>query len=138
MGDKIGFFQHVEARLENWAKWWVRANDGGLGWSPNQTDTLLHRLMKQASGGYAHRDSYAEMSEEARDAVEVESLLLEMEKIEEMRRNAAVVRVRFAGTGTIEEKAIELGISRQRFHERLMQGSIWIASAMRHDFKNRT
>ncbi|MBF0417965.1 MAG: hypothetical protein HQL86_06935 [Magnetococcales bacterium] len=126
----------VERRLEKWGIWWTRAQEGGTGYSPSQTSTLLHRLMKQAPGTYSHRDLFTELSEEAQDAVAIESLLLDMEGFKDMERCAAAIRIRYAGRGTNQEKAAELGVSVEMFYDRLKTGVIWIASATRHEAKH--
>ncbi|MBF0339682.1 MAG: hypothetical protein HQL95_01800 [Magnetococcales bacterium] len=132
---KIKIFPIIDARLEGWAQWYLRMTDGSAGYPVGGSGSILQRMMSQSVGGYSRRDLHAEMSREAQDAVVIESILLDMEGYEEMARNAAVVRERYAGRGTNEQKAARMGMSKDTFKHRLDQGTIWVASAIQKDMR---
>jgi hypothetical protein len=123
----------LDARMENWALWTIRELDGSRGYPLNGGGGLLQRMMQGSAGGYSHRDSYAELGEEAQDAIAIESLLLDMERFEEFSRTAAVVRERYIGQGVNSEKAVRLGMSLRTFQTRLDQGLVWLCGALANE-----
>jgi len=115
--------QYVERRLEEWADWYLRYNDFGLGYPKK---SLEARLME--TGGYLVKTTGPVYPPENVEAEEIEGLVAEIAR--QTPKLAQALRAQYFDRGTLPFKARKIGVSRTQFKVYVDMGKQWLAGRL--------
>ena len=114
--------EYIETRLQQWAEWYVRGNNIGLGY-PSRS--IEHRLMIEGVviASTAPRDVPYHA-----DAEEIEALVCELAAYNEDL--AAVLRIHYLMIGSIRQKSKVISLSREKFSHYIDLARMWLSGRL--------
>lgn len=113
---------HIEHKLEQWASWYIRAGDSGLGYPSKSMEA---RIMEQDIYCRTAGPKYLPSNETAE---EVEALITEMFK--QTPKIALALREEYFSRDTLPQKAKNIGISRSQFKVCVDMAKQWLAGRL--------
>lgn len=114
--------QYIERRLEEWADWYSRGNNYGLGYP---SCSILYRLMKE---GHIIRSSGPKPLPTNEAAEEIESLIKIM--AQQNQTMALALRCQYFTQGSLRQKAKQLNMSHTQFKHYVDMAHQWLAGRL--------
>ncbi|MFT3741105.1 MAG: hypothetical protein QM752_00205 [Gammaproteobacteria bacterium] len=123
MQKHSSFLHYVRERLEQWADWYIRGNDFGLGYPK----CSIEYRMRTEGRMQKRRGVKPLPSNEA--AEEVENLIKEMAE-HHNRLMADAIRCQYLVTGTLRTRANRLNVSHSGFKSLVDMGEQWLTGRL--------
>ncbi len=115
--------EYVEFRLEQWADWYLRGNDSGIGY-PRKN--ILQRFLE--GGGVFVRGSTHQGFVSNSQAEEIEWIVKELAA--QNRKLSDALRIQYFESGTMKSKALRLRVSQAQFKIWLGMAKQWVAGRL--------
>src|SRR5947209_3669897 len=120
---------YIETRLQEWANWYIRGSDGGLGYPRRSIEGKLID-----NGGCIIRNYQSYRMDINPSAEETEKLLAEMSQYNKSLSKA--VKYEYMETGTQSFKASKLGVSLAQFKLNLKIAKAWLVGRLSQHIVN--
>jgi hypothetical protein len=124
----LNIYIYLEDRLRQWANWFLRHGDMGLGYPHRSVEGLL-----MDSGGVVIRSTVAYDASPNAAVDETERLLRQMAS--QNKKIATALFEYYIGVGTLKQRAKRLGLSRTQFKVHVDMAKEWLAGRLSSDWQ---